>query len=288
MSALSPNQIMAAYEKHGENFVIIERSEKRSLDGKFPTDYYKTYILCEDGSKVLAGLAMNLVPVGAVDPPEKRSYDPRIKVQYDAVDKHGEPFGKALKTFEECWAAAAKKMAEDKTYHPVRTPNVNMFHAEQFKKPDGTYASMDRPMLYIKVNKKSQKEPDRLRYDVKYGDPATRQITGHWEGVSINYSNLHEVIKSGAKLTTNIDMSDTSFTSSQGYSNSRQITNTLVKLAVRGGVNRIITAEDRADLFDEDTYEGLDMSSVSNAVPPAVASNASASGADAAMPFTME
>jgi len=176
-SITSPEEIINAYSKHGEDFLIIDLSSMKEYSAK-SVKYFDIKIKKVDGSVVIPYIKfIKLLSAGKIKPPADRDYEKlKLAIRRDDEANPNSLFGKAMELISNTFINKVRKMANagiisNDDELDTNLPNVIMVPSCKPQTPlqkkakdmkTGEIKTFENPMLWFGLNYKSYK-PDELR-----------------------------------------------------------------------------------------------------------------------------
>jgi hypothetical protein len=186
-SILYPEDVFNAYNKHGENFLIIDLSTIKENQAK-TVKYCQLKIKKENGVEVVPIIKLfNLAAAGKIKAPVDREYEQlKIALRRDDESNKESPFGKAMELICNVFTKRVKELKtegliNDDDDDENNKPNVTIvpccrpqtpFQKKAKNKQDQT-VNLENPMIWIGLNYK------------RYTMDEEKQL----EALDINYKN---------------------------------------------------------------------------------------------------
>jgi hypothetical protein len=219
---ITPNEIIEAYNKYKNEFLVINIEKVRPNDPKKPKVWYADVNFKSDKSKDLIKpviKVLNLTTASSIRPPNKRQYE-QLKVTVRKNDERNPDsnFGKAMEIVCNVFEENVKYMVEKKIISDNKKdkeskvlPSVKPKTPMQVIATDkeGNAVELENPMFYFNLNAKNYNKlsPDELSKiqimdDVHYDDEKTPYV----KDFDINIYDLNKPI--GKKFELAIDNND--------------------------------------------------------------------------------
>jgi len=186
--ATDPKDIINAYNKHKEDFLIIDLNNIKEY-GMKTVKYFDIKIKMVDNSVIIPYIKfIKLQSAGKIHPPSERSYEKlKIAIRRDDESNPESLFGKAMELISETFMKKVKKMKvdgiiNDDEYDDNNAPNVIIVPCckpqtplQKFAKDkEGNTKVFENPMLWFGLNYKSYKADEekalkRMDFNYKVG-----------------------------------------------------------------------------------------------------------------------
>lgn len=188
-SITSPEEIINAFNKHGEDFLIIDLNNIKEY-GMKTVKYFDIKIRKDDNSVVIPYIKfIKLLSAGKIKPPADREYEKlKLAIRRDDDTNVDSLFGKAMELICETFTKKVKEMKADGIINDDEDddnnrPNVIIVPSckpqtplQKFAKDkEGLKKTFENPMLWFGLNYKSYKPDEekslkKMDFNYKVGD----------------------------------------------------------------------------------------------------------------------
>jgi hypothetical protein len=187
---ISPEEIFNAYNKHGEDFLIIDLNSIKEY-GMKTVKYFDIKIRKEDGKEIVPKIKfMKLLLASKIKPPTERDYEKlKIAIRRDDELNQESLFGKAMELICNTFTKKVKDMKasgiiNDDEEDDNNTPNVVIVPSckpqtplqKSAKDKDGVLKKFDNPMLWFGLNYNDKAPTKTLDFTYKIDDSAKFKV----------------------------------------------------------------------------------------------------------------
>ncbi len=253
-NAIEPEEYLKAYEKWGDDFVVI-KVDNSTKDKSGMVTYYKTYIKLENGEEKPAYLKVSGLIICRCKSPSERMVNaidigPSYAFYSSSVGTNKKPIGKAALQFANSWYVQVESLQKKMN---MRNKTINEFVTRTCKDASGNnQIQLEDPLIRIKF-RTTNKNSNILAKPIHVAYSKDKMRTTAQDGSPFTTQNVHFDIKPASTIIGVIDFSST-LISQQGASN--QASNELMIIKPSNGrglnVKDIATSDELADLFEND------------------------------------
>lgn len=187
---ISPEEIFNAYNKHGEDFLIIDLNSIKEY-GMKTVKYFDIKIKKEDGKEIVPKIKfMKLLLASKIKPPTERDYEKlKIAIRRDDEENKSSLFGKAMELICNTFTKKVKDMKangiiNDDEEDDNNAPNVVIVPSckpqtplqKSAKDKDGVLKKFDNPMLWFGLNYNDKAPTKTLDFTYKIDDSAKFKV----------------------------------------------------------------------------------------------------------------
>jgi len=234
----TPEEIIEAYAKYGNDFIVIDINKARPNDAKNPLVYYINVNFKTTQSKELKKPVikiLNLTTSSSIKAPTERKYE-QLKISVRKEDRNNTEsnYGKAMEIVCNAFKSKVKQMVDKKIISddsddlnskvfPSVKPQTPMQTTAKDK--DGKTVKLDNPMFWLNINNKRYasdelktlpkmtdmqyinpyvKDFDISIYDLEKQNGNRFDMATDSNGQPLNNSNIQEFLKSGSIISGSI------------------------------------------------------------------------------------